>query len=290
MTEDVKYLIGMDHECWNIDFPTYCKKINDMPDAKGFELTFEHPDLFRFFPSNKLVEYINDTISSYNFTYVAMHSPTKDINISSYNPRIRETSLNELIKSIDLFSKLNIKEILYFLVHGGQNSFRAPSRFGKRNLPPSISNHIDNLIKLDKVCKDYGIEITIENLIYSKWRLSSRIEYLDSMFTEIPHIKFAFDIDHAAFVSFSYAKKMLKRYLPRINTVHVGKMSNFYKFQKIIIPIKPYYVFEPNSITNKSQLFVHLNRNLKAVKNEIKKSKKPEIMKITGDHQRKVFQ
>ncbi|MBD3229803.1 MAG: TIM barrel protein [Candidatus Lokiarchaeota archaeon] len=278
MTEETKFLIGMDHECWNINFPIYCKKVNDIiPDADGFELNFEHPDLFRLFPSNEVVKYINDTISSYNFKYISMHSPTRDINISSYNPRIRKTSFNELIKSIELFSKLDADKLLYFLIHGGQNSFRSRSRFGKRNLPTSISNHIENVIRLNDICKDYGIPLTIENLIYSKWRLASKTEYLDALFNEIKDIKFAYDIDHAAFVSFSYARKMLKKYMKRINVVHVGVINYFHKFQKHIIPVNPLYVFEPHSIKNKTQLFQYLNRNVKTVKNEIKKNKNPEI-------------
>jgi len=268
----------MDHESWDIEFPLYCKRINnEILDADGLEITFEHPDLFKLFPSKKLITYINDVISSYNFTTISMHSPTKDINISSYNPRIRELSLNELITSLDLYSKLDIPELSYFLVHGGQNSFRAPSRFGKRNLPSSLSNHIDNLIRLKRICDDYCIPLSIENLIYSKWRLSSRIEYLDALFTEIPDLKMAFDIDHANFVSFSYAKKMLNKYLDKINVIHIGIINHYHKFKNILLNISPNFVFEPNSIKNRNNLFQLLNKNVKTVKNSIQNSKNPEI-------------
>ena len=267
----------MDHDTWNIDFPNYCKNVNNIPNADGFEITFEHPDLFRLFPSKELVKYIDDTISSYDFQVLAMHSPTKDVNISSYNPRIRETSFKELVKSIELFSCLNIPEIAYFLVHGGQNSFRTPSRFGKRNLPPSISDQIENLKRLYKICEDFGMKFTIENLIYSKWRLSSRIEYLDALFRELPDIKFTFDIDHAVFVSYSYARKMLNRYSNRVNAVHVGMINYFQKFKNLLIPLNPYLIFEPHSIANKNNLFLDLNRNIKIVKNIVENNKNPEI-------------
>jgi len=268
----------MDHDCWHIDFATYCRRIsNEIPDADGIELTFEHPDLFSIYPSKKVVQYVNDIVSTYNFRSIAMHAPTRDVNISSYNPRIRQTSFNELIKSLELFIQIDGPKLIYFLVHGGQNSFRAPSRFSKRNLHTSLSNHIDNLIKLDKICENFGITLTIENLIYSSWRLTSKIEYLDALFDEVPNIKFAFDIDHAIFVSYSYANKMLNKYLNRINVIHIGNINIFNKFKNLLIPINPSYVFEPHSIKNKFQLFQSLNRNVKTIKNVVENFKKPEI-------------
>jgi len=273
-----KYLIGMDHDSWNIAFPLYCKRVSDeIPDADGLELNFEHPDLFKLFPSYDIVSYINETISSYNFNSISIHSLTRDINISSYNPRIREISFKELTRAIELFSKLDSAQLLYFLVHGGQNSFRAPSQFSKNNLHFSLSVHIDNLIKLKKICDDYGIILTIENLIYSSWRLSSKIEYLESLFAEIPDLKFTFDIDHASFVSYSYARKMLQKFIDKVNVVHVGIINYFHKFKNLLSSIKPHFVFEPHSIKNKIHLFQNLNKNVKTVKRSFINNNCPEI-------------
>jgi len=278
MKEMETFLIGMDHDVWDIDFPHFCKRVHDeIPDANGFELSFEHPDLFRLFPSKEVVSYINDTISSYDYRNLSLHSLTKDINISSYNPRIRETSFNEIVQSLDLFSHINIGH-LYFLVHGGQNSFRTPSKFSKQNLPNSVSNHIDNLIRLNKICEDYGIELSVENLIYSSWRLTSKIEYLDDLFNEIPNLKLTFDIDHANFVSISYARKIFDKYASKINTVHVGLINNIYKLKKLLIPLKLNYVFEPHSVKNKFQIFQCLNKNIKILKGLIGNNKNAEII------------
>ena len=60
-----------------------------------------------------------DLLNSFNFKYT-VHSPILDINIASLNEAIRQTSINEIKKSMDLATKINADLVV---VHPGNVPF-----------------------------------------------------------------------------------------------------------------------------------------------------------------------
>ena len=92
---------------------------------------------------------------SYKLTY-SVHAPFNDINIASLNESVREMSVIELIKIMNLAAELNVKTVtfhpgLYSMV---VNGFREKS----------IANAKRSLRTIDRMAQDCGVRMCMENL------------------------------------------------------------------------------------------------------------------------------
>jgi sugar phosphate isomerase/epimerase len=246
-------LLGLDRGVWGYNLRNICEKCLELK-LDGLEIQLEHPEIFKNFPeSNELKSILNE----FEFKLLSIHAPIKDINLSSYNPRIRRTSLEELKDTIKFAATLS-DNILYIVVHGGQNSFRSPSRFERKFLSKAMQFTIDGLKELSKECDQFGITLSVENMTFSPWRLSSKIRHLDQIFGAIPNLKFTFDYAHGLIGSQRYSYRLLKHYMNRLISVHIG---NFYEIRNIYNFIKnhnPYIIIEPHHLSSENNIFNQL--------------------------------
>ena len=246
-------LLGLDRGVWNDSIQKVCEECEDLK-FDGLEIQPEHPEIFKTFPDAKQLRNI---LSSYDLKIISVHAPIKDINISSYNPNIRKISLIEMQKTIKFATQLS-DDIAYVVVHAGQNSFRSPSKFEKSYLPIAMNHTIDTLKNLMQESDQSNIKLSIENMTFSPWRLSSKIKYLDQIFHEIPELSFTFDYAHGLYGSEKYSIRILKRYESRLISVHVG---NFFEIRNVFPHIKhlnPFIIIEPHHLHKESDLFNQL--------------------------------
>ena len=168
------------------------------------DLKLKYIELVKAFPNHEIN---TELIESYNFNY-SIHSPLIDINIASLTPTIRETSIQEIKKSIDDAIKINAKNVV---IHPGKISFAGQT-------------HEDTIYQLCneafKIIKDYseetGINPLIENMplipgfmYYDLNKLYETLEELDMYMT--------FDIGHA--FTAGYTENQM--YNKRVKHIHI---------------------------------------------------------------------
>ncbi|MFX0136969.1 MAG: sugar phosphate isomerase/epimerase family protein, partial [Candidatus Hodarchaeota archaeon] len=211
-----KLLLGIDRSIYQIKFEKSCEIAENLG-FDGIELQPEHPDIFKIYPF-KAISFVNDILSNYKFD-ISFHTPIKDLNISSYNPKIREFSISEIKNSIEFANKINATHIV---THGGKNSFKTRSSFSKRNEKKALEFTIDAFKSIYRVCNDYGIILSVENMTYSDWRMTSKIKYLEKIFHVIPDLKLTLDIDHAIERSKRYVDKFIDVFNGILLSSHLG--------------------------------------------------------------------
>ncbi|HUX97928.1 MAG TPA: sugar phosphate isomerase/epimerase [Candidatus Deferrimicrobium sp.] len=248
-------LLGLDRGVWDYSFDQICKKCVELQ-IDGLEIQPEHPEIFKNFPDTGTIKKI---LSDYDIKHISVHAPIKDINISSYNPRIRETSILELKKTVKFASEIS-NEILYIVVHGGQNSFRSSSNFERFYLPTALEYTINALKNVIKDCIDHGITLSIENMTYSFWRLSSKIKYLDPIFEQIPDLKFTLDYAHGLHGSEKYSLRLLKKFENRLISVHIGNYFEIKYLFKHINHLNPFIIIEPHHLRQDLNVFTQLQK------------------------------
>ncbi|MFX1451931.1 MAG: TIM barrel protein, partial [Promethearchaeota archaeon] len=240
-----KLLLGIDRSLYQIKFEKICELANDLG-FDGIELQPEHPDILKIYPL-KAISYINDILSNYNFE-ISFHTPIKDLNISSYNPKIRNFSINEIKNSIEFANNINAK---YIVTHGGKNSFKTPSSFSKKSGKIALNDTIDALITFYDICTDNGLTLSVENMSFSDWRMTSKIKYLERIFQEIPELKLTLDIDHAILRSKKYVNRFIETFKKKILSSHIGLIKNNISYIKKLITSSnlKFFVIEPHSAT-----------------------------------------
>jgi sugar phosphate isomerase/epimerase len=253
--------LGLDRGVWKYSLQTICAKAKEIQ-LDGLEIQPEHPEIFKMFPE---IKNLKTLLKDYEIKRISVHAPIKDINTSSYNPRIREASLVELKNTIQFASQLS-DDIMYIVVHGGQNSFKSASDFEKDYLTKALDFTIEGLKKLQENCEEYGILLSIENMTFSPWRLTSRIMFLEQIFKEIPTLRFTFDFHHGTYGSERYSLRILEKFKPRLISVHIGQLFELIKLQDYIKNLNPFVVIEPHHFANEADIF----SQLKVMINEIR--------------------
>ncbi|NHI93277.1 MAG: sugar phosphate isomerase/epimerase [Candidatus Lokiarchaeota archaeon] len=217
----INLLLGLDRSTYCINFEQVCRICYDLG-FNGIEIQPEHPEIWKEFP--KCAKQINDIIESYNFK-IGVHAPIKDLNMASYNERIRNITLNEIMMAESFAEKLNAR---YFLIHAGKNSFVSRSLMSKTWQKKAIEFCIDTI---SKILEKSTCKITLENMTWSEWRFSSKIKYLSKIFECFPidSLYFTLDISHALERSRNFVKKLVNLFAERIISFHFGDF-NIQKF------------------------------------------------------------
>ncbi|MHA1378030.1 MAG: TIM barrel protein [Candidatus Helarchaeota archaeon] len=241
----VKLLLGIDRSLYHVKIRQICE-LAERLELDGLEIQPEHPDIFKLYPQNA-IPIINKNLASFNFE-ISFHTPIKDINIASYNPTIRKSSIKELQKSVDFANRINAKHIV---THAGKNSFKTRSYFSKKYENIALGFTIEAFRSIDKLCRGLGRTLSVENMTWSDWRLSSKIKYLQNIFKEIPGLKLTLDIDHAIERSRRYVDKFIEVFKEKIISSHTGNVKkNITHIIKLLdLPFLKYLVLEPHSLT-----------------------------------------
>jgi len=266
----VKLLLGLDHSTYCINFERICEQCANLG-LDGIEIQPEHPDIWKDYPNSS--KKINDILESYDFK-VTVHSPIKDLNMASYNERIRKFTVNELMIARKFAENLNAE---YFLIHAGKNSFVSQSLMSIRWKKKALKLCIDTISKL---LKDSNCKITMENMTWSEWRFSSKKKYLLKIFDQFPvnSLYFTLDIAHALERSRFFVKKLTELFGERLISIHFGD----YEIQKFIFDyIKGkrnqvnslnFVVLEPHTLPHSSKselLFSIISNQTTLIKNTL---------------------
>lgn len=92
---------------------------------------------------------------SYDLTY-SIHAPFNDINIASLNEAVRETSVIELIRMMNIAAELDIKTVTF---HPGLYSFVVKGLEGK-----SIASAKRSIRTIDRMAQECGVRMCMENM------------------------------------------------------------------------------------------------------------------------------
>lgn len=117
-----------------------------------------------------------------------VHAPLSDVNIASLNETIRKESINLILETIKIARELEIKMVT---LHPGHLS---PLTINS----PSIALELTKkaLFEIDKVAKDYGVRLALENMPNMSITICRTPEELISLISSTD-IKLCFDVGHA---------------------------------------------------------------------------------------------
>lgn len=260
----VKLLLGIDRSLYHIKIEKICELAKNL-ELNGLEIQPEHPDIFKSYPESSIA-YLNSILANYNFE-LSFHTPIKDINIASYNTTIRTVSIDEIMKFVHFANRINARHIV---THAGKNSFKTRSYFSKKYENMAMALTIEAFKSLNRICKKFSINLSVENMTWSEWRLSSKIKYLKLIFEEIEELKLTLDIDHALERSNRYVDKFIEVFEDKIISTHIGniKKNKSHIIKLLNLKNLEYIVLEPHSLTYQVQpnIIELIKTNIKEIK------------------------
>ncbi|MCQ2972380.1 MAG: sugar phosphate isomerase/epimerase [archaeon] len=128
-----------------------------------------------------------DLLNSFNFKYT-VHSPIVDINIASLNEAIRQTSINEIKKSMDLATKINADLVV---VHPGNVPFMGR---GLEDVIYEIGKK--SIIELGEYGQEIGVTPAVENMPDFEGAMHKDINVLSELLESID-TAMTLDVGHA---------------------------------------------------------------------------------------------
>ncbi|MFQ5891863.1 MAG: sugar phosphate isomerase/epimerase family protein [Candidatus Methanofastidiosia archaeon] len=135
---------------------------------------------------------LSDTLESFKLS-LSVHAPFSDLNIASFNERIRRESLNQLKECLEISSHLQAKVVT---LH--------PGRFSPQSLnyPKKVFEvHLASLKELSKYAEEFSLTLGLENmpsyqfdflLMKEPFEICEMLEAVSS-----DYLKFTLDIGHA---------------------------------------------------------------------------------------------
>lgn len=124
---------------------------------------------------------------SYNIRFT-VHAPFSDLNIASLNPKIRESSVAQILEAIRICSDLGIRLVT---LHPG---YKSP--LGAYFMDKVKEMHKKSMIEIDKANEEYGVVLALENLPKMWISLCSNAQEMKELI-EGTNIKICFDVGHA---------------------------------------------------------------------------------------------
>jgi sugar phosphate isomerase/epimerase len=120
--------------------------------------------------------------------HFTVHAPFSDLNLASLNPRIRQSSIDQVTEAIRISSDLGIEIIT---IHPGHKS-----PLGAYFEDKFIKTNIESIRELDKTQKEYGVILALENMPRMWISLCHDAKQMKELI-EGTDIKLCFDFGHA---------------------------------------------------------------------------------------------
>ncbi len=152
---------------------------------------------------------MEDILPSYDMSY-SIHSPICDVNIAAISDCMREASLNEIIRTAELASNLDIRTIT---VHPGLFSLAVADMEAH-----TIEIAKDSMKLLDRAAKEYGVTMAIENMPSMPYFVGRTAAQLAEII-EGTDLSVCFDIGHAN--TTGQIDAMIDTFSGRIANVHI---------------------------------------------------------------------
>lgn len=172
---------------------------------KNCEIINEHP--------YELVD--NDIMDSYNIK-ISLHAPISDINIASHNKTMRDASISQIKKSIEIASNIDSEIVV---VHPGYIPI-----LGQRFKQKIVENNLNSLGECSRYAKDCGVTLCIENMPDINGVLCKNLNELEKISRDIG-AGIALDVGHANTMGIA-ADDMLK--FDRIKHIHLSDNDGSY--------------------------------------------------------------
>ena len=130
---------------------------------------------------------LESMMKSYDLTY-SIHAPFNDINIASLNESVREMSVIELIKIMNMASELDIKTVT---IHPGLYSMVVSGLEDR-----SVMAAKRSLRTLDRMAQECGVRLCVENMPGFRFFLGQTAEQMSELL-EGTNLPICLDIGHA---------------------------------------------------------------------------------------------
>ncbi|AMQ17743.1 sugar phosphate isomerase/epimerase family protein [Thermococcus peptonophilus] len=186
-------------------FPRWAEKVKALG-FEGVEIVSEWPH----FLSRENLPLFKEVLESVGLN-VTVHAPFSDLNIASFNERIRKASLKILEETIRLASELGVKAVT---VHPGHCS-----PVSRKYQKEYIEIHRGSLKALARISTEYGVPVGVENMpkfpildAQMPERLALLVDGID--------IGITFDIGHLNTTTRDF-EGFLKLFGDRIVAVHI---------------------------------------------------------------------
>ena len=167
-------------------FPMSLKEILDYLES----INVKYCELMLEYPYNEIDP---DLVNSYSIK-TSIHTPLSDVNIASLNESIRKASVEEVIKSINLASKVGSEALV---VHPGHMAFLA------RKFQEKIrENSLISLKECSRFAEECGIKLCVENMPDMEGMICKDLDELNELVQEIGALM-TIDVGHAHNVGIS---------------------------------------------------------------------------------------
>ncbi|ADZ08870.1 Xylose isomerase domain-containing protein TIM barrel [Methanobacterium lacus] len=172
----------------------------------------EYCEIMNEYPYNDID---SDVVGSYNLK-ISIHSPLSDVNIASYNDRMRTSSVSAIKNSIDTAVSVGSDVVV---VHPGQVPI-----LGKKFIDRIKEHSLESLRECSNYADENGIMICIENMPDFEELLLRDLNEVHNVAEELDsHI--TLDVGHAYNMNFS-VEEMLSS--PRIKHIHLSDNDGSY--------------------------------------------------------------
>lgn len=191
--------------------------LSDFKDGIGKNLEFfekiglKYAEILHQYPNQNIDI---DILDSYNLKYT-VHSPIININIASLNDAIKEASISEIKKSIDLANEINSDIVV---VHPGSIPF-----LGKDFKKEILDISKESIKEIGDYGKELGVHATIENMPEIEGYIYKNIKELDELLTSL-NMYMTLDIGHAYNSGFSQNEM----YFDSIKHIHISDNNGDY--------------------------------------------------------------
>ncbi len=153
-----------------------------------------------------------------------VHSISWDINISSFSKDVREFSIKEVKKSIDIASEIESELIVF---HPGRMSFTAAGR------EVFFKILIESIISIYKYARNKGVKICIENMEPLKKELLVTEKDFETLYSRLNLEDIYITMDVAHLGSLKKVKDFYQSMKERIAHIHISDVLN----ENIHIPL-----------------------------------------------------
>ncbi|UCH88047.1 MAG: sugar phosphate isomerase/epimerase [Thermoplasmata archaeon] len=153
--------------------------------AKHFKLWEILADLEQLLPDIR--ESFEALAPSFDLKF-AVHAPFNDLNIASFNPKIRKISLDTIKESMTVAHELGIRIFSFHPGHYCPTGLYYPEKVFELSKK--------GVWELEKFAKNLDLEVSLENMPIPKWTLCTNKDELME-YIEGTDLKICFDIGHA---------------------------------------------------------------------------------------------
>ena len=189
---------------WGSSFTRICERIRDA-NLQGVELWAEQFWHQAFVVSDVLEKSRNNNLD------ISLHAASWDLNISSLNEGIREQSIREIERSIELAYALNVESIT---IHPGRLTLNEEWK----------TWHMDclqqSLDRLEKIAQRAGITLSIELMEFAKKEFVTSPNLLNELVDHrSKYVTTTFDVAH---IPLTQSPMELLQQLNRVDKVHIS--------------------------------------------------------------------